>query len=82
MTGATLIQRYLLSMVAVRLDVATLDFLTETLLDLPMSYFSTRRTGDIERRLAGRAVRCAQFLVHERRPGADRGHAARRGARR
>jgi ABC-type bacteriocin/lantibiotic exporter with double-glycine peptidase domain/CRP-like cAMP-binding protein len=52
-TGATLVQRYLLSKVAVRFDVATLDFLTGRLLDLPMSYFSTRRTGDIERRLLG-----------------------------
>lgn len=52
-TGATLLQGYLLSKVAVRFDVATLDFLTGRLLDLPMSYFSTRRTGDIERRLLG-----------------------------
>ena len=33
--------------------MSTLDFLTGRLLDLPMSYFSTRRTGDIERRLLG-----------------------------
>ncbi len=52
-TGATLVQGYLLSKVAVRFDVSTLDFLTGRLLDLPMSYFSTRRTGDIERRLLG-----------------------------
>ena len=52
-TGATLIGRYLLSKVAVRFDVATLDFLTGRLLALPMSYFATRRTGDIERRLLG-----------------------------
>jgi ATP-binding cassette subfamily B protein len=52
-TGATLIQGYLLSKVAVRFDVSTLDFLTSRLLALPMSYFSTRRTGDIERRLLG-----------------------------
>jgi ABC-type bacteriocin/lantibiotic exporter with double-glycine peptidase domain/CRP-like cAMP-binding protein len=52
-TAATLVQRYLLSKVAVRFDVATLDFLTGRLLDLPMSYFTTRRTGDIERRLLG-----------------------------
>ena len=62
MTGATLVQRYLLSSVAVRFDVATLDFVTGKLLDLPMSYFNTRRTGDIERRLSGvRDVR--EFLV-------------------
>ena len=52
-TGATVAQGYLLSKVAVRFDVSTLDFLTGRLLDLPMSYFTTRRTGDIERRLLG-----------------------------
>jgi HlyB family type I secretion system ABC transporter len=52
-TGATIVQRYLLAKVAVRFDVSTLDFLTGRLLDLPMSYFTTRRTGDIERRLLG-----------------------------
>jgi HlyB family type I secretion system ABC transporter len=62
MTAAMLIQRYLLSFVAVRVDSATLDFLTRRLLVLPMSYFATRRTGDIQRRLAGiRQVR--EFLV-------------------
>ncbi|MEO8030780.1 MAG: peptidase domain-containing ABC transporter [Gemmatimonadota bacterium] len=50
---ATLVQRYLLSWVAVRVDSTTLDFLTRRLLSLPMSYFNTRRTGDIQRRLAG-----------------------------
>ncbi|HSE68112.1 MAG TPA: peptidase domain-containing ABC transporter, partial [Gemmatimonadales bacterium] len=50
---ATLIQRYLLSFTAVRVDSATLDYLTRRLLSLPMSYFNTRRTGDIQRRLAG-----------------------------
>ena len=53
MTGATLLQRYLLSLVAVRIDTETLDFLTGELLALPMRYFTTRRTGDIERRLPG-----------------------------
>ena len=61
-TAATLLQRYILSFVAVRIDTQALDFLTERLLALPMAYFTTRRTGDIERRLAGiRQVR--QFLV-------------------
>jgi HlyB family type I secretion system ABC transporter len=61
-TGAGLVQRYLLARVAVRFDVSTLDFVTGKLLDLPMSYFNTRRTGDIERRLSGvREVR--EFLV-------------------
>ena len=55
-------QRYILSRAAVRMDGASLDFVTEKLLRLPMSYFNARRTGDIERRLAGlRQVR--QLLV-------------------
>ena len=53
MTAATVLQRYILSFVTVRIDVSTLDFLTGRLLALPMSYFETRRTGDIERRLRG-----------------------------
>ena len=36
-----------------RIDAATLDFLTRRLLALPMTYFTTRRTGDIQRRLEG-----------------------------
>ena len=62
MTAASLIQRYLLSRVAVRFDTETLDHLTKTLLALPMRYFSTRRTGDIERRLSG-AISVRQFLT-------------------
>jgi len=62
MSAAGLVERYLMSVVAVRFDTSSLDHLTKTLLDLPMSYFATRRTGDIERRLAGaRSVR--QFLT-------------------
>ncbi len=53
MTVATLLQRYLMSFAAVRIDTAALDHLTRRLLALPMSYFSTRRTGDIQRRLDG-----------------------------
>lgn len=61
---AMLVQRYLLSFVAVRLDSASLDFLTRKLLALPMSYFNARRAGDIQRRLIGvRQVR--QFLVEQ-----------------
>jgi HlyB family type I secretion system ABC transporter len=64
MTTATVIQRYLMSFVAVRMDSATLDHLTQRLLALPMSYFATRRTGDIQRRLEGmRTVR--QFVVQD-----------------
>jgi ATP-binding cassette subfamily B protein len=59
-----MVQRYLLSFVAVRIDTSTLDYLTRKLLALPMSYFSTRRTGDIQRRLQGmRQIR--EFLVQE-----------------
>src|SRR5678815_772474 len=46
-------QRYLLSWVAVRIDAAGLDFITRRLLALPMSYFATRRTGDLQRRIEG-----------------------------
>ncbi len=60
--GASLVQRYLLSWVAVRFDTAALDFLTRTLLALPMKYFAARRTGDILRRLAGMA-QVRDFLV-------------------
>ncbi|MBK8003065.1 MAG: peptidase domain-containing ABC transporter [Gemmatimonadetes bacterium] len=49
----TIVQRYLLSFAAVRIDAATLDHLTRRLLSLPMHYFNSRRTGDIQRRLAG-----------------------------
>lgn len=58
----TLVQRLMLSRIAVRIDRASLDMLSDKLLALPMSYFHARRTGDIERRLNGmRQVR--QFMV-------------------
>jgi ATP-binding cassette subfamily B protein len=50
---ATVLGRYLLSWAAVRIDAGSLDYLTRRLLSLPMSYFTSRRTGDIQRRLAG-----------------------------
>jgi HlyB family type I secretion system ABC transporter len=53
MVAATVAERYILSSAAVRIDTVALDFLTGRLLGLPMSYFARRRTGDIERRLAG-----------------------------
>jgi HlyB family type I secretion system ABC transporter len=63
-TGATLIQRYILSKAAVVIDGNSLDFLTGKLLQLPMSYFQSRRTGDIQRRLQGmRQVRT--FVVQQ-----------------
>ena len=48
-----MVQRRMLSRVAVEIDVQTLDYITGRMLDLPMSYFETRRTGDIDRRLDG-----------------------------
>jgi ATP-binding cassette subfamily B protein len=51
--GLTVLQRYLLSWSAVRIDGSALDFLTGRMLQLPVGYFLTRKTGDIERRLAG-----------------------------
>src|SRR2546428_10724301 len=50
---AAIAQEYLLAFAAVRLDTAILDFLSRQLLSLPMSYFTSRRTGDIQRRLDG-----------------------------
>jgi ABC-type bacteriocin/lantibiotic exporter with double-glycine peptidase domain/CRP-like cAMP-binding protein len=49
------VQRRILVRVAVGFDRSSLDFLTARLLDLPMSYFARRRTGDLERRVAGMA---------------------------
>jgi ATP-binding cassette subfamily B protein len=59
---ASVLQRYLLAWMAVRIDSHSLDFTTRRLLSLPMTYFNTHRTGDVQRRLAGiRQVR--EFLV-------------------
>ena len=60
----TLAQEYLLAFVAIRIDTAVLDFLSRKLLSLPMSYFSSRRTGDIQRRLEG-ARQVRQFAVQQ-----------------
>jgi HlyB family type I secretion system ABC transporter len=62
MLAASLLERYMLSFAAVRIDSAILDFLTRRLLALPMSYFSARRTGDIQRRLQG-ARQVREFVV-------------------
>ena len=51
--ASLLAQRYLLSFVAVRIDAAGLDLITRRLLALPMTYFATRRTGDLQRRIEG-----------------------------
>ena len=61
---STLAQEYLLSFAAVRLDTAILDFLSRKLLSLPMTYFTSRRTGDIQRRLDG-ARQVRQFAVQQ-----------------
>jgi ABC-type bacteriocin/lantibiotic exporter with double-glycine peptidase domain/CRP-like cAMP-binding protein len=60
-TVATVLQRLILSRAAVRIDGTTLDFVTGSLLEKPMSYFAARRTGDIERRLAG--LRQVRILI-------------------
>jgi len=39
--------------VAVRIDASGLDYITRRLLALPMTYFATRRTGDLQRRIEG-----------------------------
>src|SRR6266567_4525609 len=59
---STLAQEYLLAFAAVRLDTAILDFLRRKLLALPMTYFTSRRTGDIQRRLEG-ARQVREFAV-------------------
>src|SRR5260370_33740774 len=62
---ATLAQEYLIAFAAVRLDTAVLDFLSRKLLSLPMTYFTSRRTGDIQRRLDG-ARQVRQIAVTQR----------------
>lgn len=59
---ASLLQEYLLSFSAIRLDAALLDYMTRSMLALPMSYFHSRRTGDIQRRLDG-AEQVRSFAV-------------------
>jgi ATP-binding cassette subfamily B protein len=61
---STLAQEYLLAFAAVRLDTTVLDFLSRKLLSLPMTYFMSRRTGDIQRRLDG-ARQVRQFAVQQ-----------------
>jgi ABC-type bacteriocin/lantibiotic exporter with double-glycine peptidase domain len=51
--AVTMAQRRMLTRLAVEIDVQTLDYITGRMLALPMSYFETRRTGDIDRRLDG-----------------------------
>ena len=49
----SIVERRLLSRVAVQIDTGSLDYITLRMLRLPMSYFETRRIGDINRRLDG-----------------------------
>lgn len=59
----TILQRYVITRAALRIDRASLDHVAGTLLALPVSFFANRRTGDIERRLNGlREVR-SFFLI-------------------
>jgi ABC-type bacteriocin/lantibiotic exporter with double-glycine peptidase domain/CRP-like cAMP-binding protein len=51
--AVTMFQRRMLTRVAVEIDVKSMDYITQRMLSLPMSYFETRRTGDINRRLDG-----------------------------
>ncbi len=53
MLVANVVHRRLLSWVALRVDGASMEELSQRLLALPMTYFASRRTGDIQRRLAG-----------------------------
>ncbi|MCW2854597.1 MAG: ABC-type bacteriocin/lantibiotic exporter with N-terminal double-glycine peptidase domain [Marmoricola sp.] len=52
-TLLTVLQRYVITRAALRIDRASLDHVAETLLALPVTFFASRRTGDIERRLNG-----------------------------
>jgi ABC-type bacteriocin/lantibiotic exporter with double-glycine peptidase domain/CRP-like cAMP-binding protein len=65
--GVTVVQRLLLARVASNIDGETFDFISANLLRLPMRYFETRRTGDIQRRISGirqvRAVLVQNGLV-------------------
>jgi ATP-binding cassette subfamily B protein len=64
MLASSVVQQYLLSFATVRIDSAILDFLTRQLLSLPMSYYQSRRVGDIQRRLNS-AQQIRAFVVHQ-----------------
>lgn len=51
--ATSLVRGRLLSRVAARIDSQALDFVTARLLRLPLAYFETRRTGDLQARLDG-----------------------------
>jgi ABC-type bacteriocin/lantibiotic exporter with double-glycine peptidase domain/CRP-like cAMP-binding protein len=56
LTVGTLGQRLLLLRTAAALDRDGLQLLSERLLSLPLAYFTSRRTGDLQRRLDGLAM--------------------------
>jgi ABC-type bacteriocin/lantibiotic exporter with double-glycine peptidase domain/CRP-like cAMP-binding protein len=66
--AASLVQRRGLARASVDLDSASLDFVTGRLLGLPLAYFESRRTGDIERRLNG--LRDLRKILVQNVPGA------------
>ena len=67
--AVTIVQRRMLSRVAVEIDVQSLDLLTGRLLGCRCRYFETRRTGDIDRRLDGvRQIRATGGPGRRRRP--------------
>jgi ABC-type bacteriocin/lantibiotic exporter with double-glycine peptidase domain/CRP-like cAMP-binding protein len=66
--GASMLQRRVLARASVDLDSASLDFVTGRLLGLPLAYFESRRTGDIERRLNG--LRQLRQILVQNVPGA------------
>jgi ABC-type bacteriocin/lantibiotic exporter with double-glycine peptidase domain/CRP-like cAMP-binding protein len=51
--AAALLEARIIAHVAVRIDRESLDHIAGRLLHLPLGYFDTRRSGDIEHRLAG-----------------------------
>jgi ABC-type bacteriocin/lantibiotic exporter with double-glycine peptidase domain/CRP-like cAMP-binding protein len=56
--AAALVEARIIAHVAVRIDRESLDHIAGRLLHLPLGYFDTRRSGDIEHRLSGlRGVR-------------------------
>jgi ATP-binding cassette subfamily B protein len=56
--AAALLEARIIAHVAVRIDRESLDHIAGRLLHLPLGYFDTRRSGDIEHRLSGlRSVR-------------------------
>jgi ATP-binding cassette subfamily B protein len=62
--AASLVRGRVLASVAARIDAAALDFVTDRLLRLPLAYFETRRTGDLQARLDG-LRQARQILIQQ-----------------